>query len=72
MIVVIMRRKFPEMNRPFKVPGGKIIPFLSVFICLILLINISLSAWIAYFIWILLGIIIYFVYARTHANSFNG
>lgn len=71
IIVVIMRYKFPNLKRPFKIPGGKIIPILSVSVCIILLINISLDAWIAYFVWLVVGIVIYFLYSKKNANSFD-
>lgn len=70
-IVIRMRKKFPEMKRPFKVPGGKIIPVLSIIICIFLLINISLDAWMTYIVWIVVGLCFYFVYSRKHAKSFE-
>lgn len=71
IIVVVMRKKFPKIRRPFKVPGGEIIPILSVVICLVLLVNISISAWLAYGAWLVVGVGIYFTYSKEHVTDFN-
>lgn len=70
-IVIIMRRKHPDLKRPFKVPGGVVIPVLSMIVCVVLLVNISVSAWITYLIWLIIGILIYAFYGRKHGYTFN-
>lgn len=71
LIVIILRLRYPELKRPFKVPFGKTIPVLSIIICIVLLVSISLTAWLTYLIWIALGLIIYFCYSLRHADEFN-
>ena len=71
LIVIILRLRYPELKRPFKVPFGKTIPVLSIIICIVLLVSISLTAWLTYLAWIALGLIIYFCYSLRHADEFN-
>ena len=71
LIVIILRLRYPELKRPFKVPFGKTIPVLSIIICIVLLVSISLTAWLTYLVWIALGLIIYFCYSLRHADEFN-
>lgn len=71
VIVIVMRKKSPELERPFKIPGGATIPTLSVLICLILLVNISVTAWMSYVIWIAVGLVIYMLYTKKYAQVFD-
>ena len=71
VIVIVMRKKSPELERPFKIPGGATIPTLSVLICLILLVNISVTAWMSYVVWIAVGLIIYMLYTKKYAHVFD-
>ncbi len=71
LIVIILRYRYPELKRPFMVPHGKILPLLSIIICIILLANISLKAWLTYLAWIACGLIVYYCYSLRHADEFN-
>ena len=71
LIVIILRYRYPELKRPFKVPFGNVIPVLSVLICIVLLVSISLNAWLTYLLWLVVGLGVYFFYSLRHANEFN-
>lgn len=71
VIVIILRYRYPELKRPFTVPYGKILPLLSIVICIVLLANISLKAWLTYLAWIACGLIVYCCYSLRHADEFN-
>ena len=71
LVVIILRYRYPELKRPFKVPFGKTIPILSIIICIVLLVSISLTAWLTYLAWIAVGLLIYFTYSLRHADEFN-
>lgn len=71
LIVIILRLRYPQLKRPFKVPFGKTIPVLSIIICIVLLVSISLTAWLTYLLWVVLGLIVYFAYSLRHADEFN-
>lgn len=68
LIVVLLRRQQPDLPRPFKIPFGNVIPILSMVICVVLLINISLNAWLSYFGWLAIGLCLYFFYSRKYVD----
>jgi APA family basic amino acid/polyamine antiporter len=65
--VVILRRKRPDLPRSYKVPWMPVIPILSVIACLWLMINLVTFTWIRFGIWLIIGILVYAFYGRTHA-----
>lgn len=69
--VPVLRRTQPDLKRAFKVPMPWILGPLSVVICLILMFNLALETWIAFGIWLVLGLILYFAYSRRHAKQEN-
>ena len=71
LIVIILRYRYPELKRPFKVPFGNVIPTCSIIICIVLLVSISLKAWATYHVWIAMFLIVYFCYSLKHADEFN-
>lgn len=71
LIVIILRYRYPNLKRPFKVPFGNIIPVLSVLICIVLLVSISLNAWLTYLLWIAVGMVVYYGYSLRHADELN-
>lgn len=62
--VLIMRITHPEMPRPFKVPFSPVTPLLGVLICLYLMFSLDAITWLRFFVWLAIGMIIYFVYGR--------
>ncbi|WP_056948947.1 APC family permease [Secundilactobacillus odoratitofui] len=69
LIVIVLRKQQPDLKRPFKIPLGSVIPALSVLVCLFLLVNIQLNAWLTYFAWLVIGFIIYFSYSVRHIDA---
>ncbi|MCH5461347.1 amino acid permease [Lactobacillus sp. LC28-10] len=69
LIVIVLRRQQPELNRPFKIPFGYTIPILSVLVCIFLLANIALNAWLIYFGWLVIGFILYGSYSVKHIDA---
>lgn len=68
LAVILMRHQYPTMKRTFKVPGGKIVPVLSMAVCALLLVNISGAAWLTYLIWLVCGAVLYGLYSRNHVD----
>ena len=64
LAVILLRRQHPDLNRPFKIPFGYLVPTLSILICLLLLGNITATAWLTYGAWLLAGVVFYFAYSR--------
>ncbi|MGR3742351.1 APC family permease [Companilactobacillus sp. DQM5] len=68
LAVILLRKLYPNLKRPFKVPFGMIIPVSSILICIFLLSNLPFSAWLNYIGWLLIGLIIYLVYSIKHVE----
>ncbi len=61
--VLVLRRARPELPRPFKVPGGPVLPVLGILGCLYLMINLQHTTWLAFLVWNGIGLMIYFGYS---------
>nr|WP_206760014.1 MULTISPECIES: amino acid permease [Thermoactinomyces] len=65
--VIILRYTQPDLPRPFRCPGVPVIPAIAIFACLFLISNLAVFTWIAFAVWFLVGLIIYFTYSRRHS-----
>lgn len=65
--VVILRRKRPDLERGFTVPGGPIIPVLAIVSCLWLMLNLTALTWIRFIVWMIIGVAVYFLYGMRHS-----
>jgi APA family basic amino acid/polyamine antiporter len=65
--VIALRKTRPAMARPFKVPLVPWIPILGMLFCFGLMVSLPLVTWIAFAIWMSIGLVFYFVYSRSHA-----
>ena len=66
--VIILRKKRPDLHRAFRCPGVPVIPALAIVFCLTLMSFLSASTWIAFIIWLVIGLAVYFGYARSRSN----
>src|SRR3954462_1722755 len=69
--VIVLRYKRPDARRPFRVPGGKVIPILGVLACVYLMVSLSVMTWVRFLGWLDIGMIIYWFYGRTHSPLVN-
>jgi amino acid transporter len=67
LAVIVLRARRPDANRPFKVPGGPVIPVLGVLSCVYLMVSLSVMTWVRFLGWLDVGMIIYWFYGRTHS-----
>ncbi|OFW00799.1 MAG: amino acid permease [Acidobacteria bacterium RIFCSPLOWO2_02_FULL_68_18] len=65
--VVVLRVTRPDAHRPFRVPGGAVIPVLGVLSCLYLMVSLSVMTWVRLLVWLDIGMFIYWFYGRTHS-----
>jgi basic amino acid/polyamine antiporter, APA family len=70
--VVILRRRQPERARPFRVPMNPWFPILGVFSCLILMLSLPIETWIRFFVWLVIGLFIYFTYGVWNSKLRRG
>lgn len=66
---MIMRRIAPEAHRPFRCPAIYFIGTLAVISCMYIMYNLSVMTWERFFIWSIIGIIIYFAYGFSHSKE---
>lgn len=65
--VLIMRKTMPDAPRNFKTPLVPLVPILGILTCVGMMVFLPLDTWIRLFVWMALGIIIYFVYSRKNS-----
>src|SRR5262245_44391293 len=68
LAVMVLRVRRPDAHRPFRVPGGSIIPVLGVLSCVYLMVSLSVMTWVRFLGWLDIGMIIYWFYGRTHST----
>ena len=66
--VIILRRTEPERKRPFRVPGAPFTPTISIVACLYLMLQLPSITWIRFGLWLVGGLIIYFLYGKKHSR----
>jgi APA family basic amino acid/polyamine antiporter len=71
LAVIVLRVKRPDARRPFRVPGGFVIPVLGVLACVYLMVSLSVMTWVRFLGWLDIGMIIYWFYGRTHSPLVN-
>jgi APA family basic amino acid/polyamine antiporter len=67
LAVMVLRVTRPDARRPFRVPGGAVIPVLGVVSCLYLMVSLSVMTWVRLLVWLDIGMLIYWFYGRTHS-----
>jgi basic amino acid/polyamine antiporter, APA family len=65
--VLVLRKTRPDLPRKFRCPWVPLVPFLAVAFCLFLMAHLRTSTWIAFGVWMAIGLLVYFVYARHRA-----
>jgi APA family basic amino acid/polyamine antiporter len=66
--VWVMRVKNPAQARPFRVPAVPVVSILGALFCLAMIISVDPTSKIAAGSWMVIGLVVYFVYARRHSN----
>jgi APA family basic amino acid/polyamine antiporter len=66
--VWVLRRKRPDLDRPFKTPLVPLVPILGVLSCLGLMATLPGDTWLRLLIWLAIGLAIYFGYGRKHSR----
>jgi APA family basic amino acid/polyamine antiporter len=66
--VIVLRRREPERRRGFRVPLVPITPIISIACCLLLMMGLPLATWIRFFVWLTIGLIIYFLYSKRRSE----
>jgi APA family basic amino acid/polyamine antiporter len=64
----ILRRRRPDMPRPFRTPGVPFVPIMGMVISLGLMVYLPLGTWLRLIGWLIIGMLIYFGYSRHHSR----
>jgi basic amino acid/polyamine antiporter, APA family len=65
--VMVLRRTRPDLPRSFRVPALPVIGVAAILACLWLMLNLTILTWVRFFVWMLLGVVVYFVYGRRNS-----
>jgi APA family basic amino acid/polyamine antiporter len=66
--VLILRYKDPGRRRGFRCPGGPLLPILSISFCVLLMAGLPIITWIRFFVWLAIGLFIYYFYSRKRSE----
>jgi APA family basic amino acid/polyamine antiporter len=66
--VWIMRRKRPDVPRGFVVPALPVVSTLGIIVCGAMIYGLGWTNWLRLGVWLLVGLFIYFGYARSHSR----
>jgi basic amino acid/polyamine antiporter, APA family len=67
----ILRRKSPDMVRPFKTPMVPFVPIMGMLVCSAMIISLDTITQLSAFVWMLLGLVVYFTYSSKHSHLRN-
>lgn len=67
LCVPILRRREPELHRPFRTPFVPIVPLAGAAWCIALMASLPLVTWLTFLIWLTIGAGIYLGYGRRHS-----
>lgn len=66
--IMVMRRTHPELPRPFRTPLVPVVPIVGILVNLFLMAGLGWENWARLFVWLIIGLAIYFGYSRHHSN----
>jgi basic amino acid/polyamine antiporter, APA family len=65
--VMVMRKSSPDLPRPFKTPLVPFVPIAGILVCVYLMYSLPGESWFRLFIWMSLGVVIYYAYGKKHS-----
>ena len=66
--VLVLRRTQPKRPRGFHVPLVPFLPILAVLTCIILMASLTVENWLRFFVWLVIGLVIYYFYGRRRST----
>lgn len=67
--VLVLRRTHPYTPRPFRVPAVRLIAPLAIVCSVSLMATLPVDTWIRLFVWLLIGLVIFFAYGRKRSDK---
>jgi APA family basic amino acid/polyamine antiporter len=69
--VMILRKKQPDLIRPFKTPLVPLVPILGIIVCGGMIVSLPHETQLSALGWMVLGLIIYFTYSKNNSKLGN-
>ncbi|MGZ8200622.1 MAG: amino acid permease [Methylosarcina sp.] len=66
--VMMLRITQPDIHRPFRTPFSPLFPILGMISCSALMAFLPSLTWLRFIVWLVLGLIVYFVYSMHHSK----
>ncbi len=65
--VLVLRKKRPDLERPFRTPWVPFVPVMGILCCVGLMATLPADTWIRLMVWLAIGFLIYFGYSRRNS-----
>jgi len=62
--VIVLRRTQPDRERAFRTPLVPVLPIVAILFLVYLMLNLAAWTWVRFFVWMAIGIAVYFLYSR--------
>jgi len=66
--VWVLRRRRPDLPRPFRAPFSPVTPILGIVISLAMMVGLPWETWMRLIVWLFVGLLIYAFYSRRHSK----
>ncbi len=70
--IIIMRKTQPDVPRPFRTPWVPLVPILGILVNIAMMFGLGWTNWARLFVWLAIGLCIYFGYSRYHSGLRDG
>lgn len=67
--VLVLRRRRPELERPFRVPFVNVVAPAGMLSAAALIALLPVTTWIRLFVWLLIGLVIFFAYSKPRSEA---
>ncbi len=70
--VIVLRRTRPDLPRGFRTPLMPVVPLLGLGMCVLLVAGLAPATWLAFGVWSVVGLVVYFTYGRRRSELAQG
>jgi APA family basic amino acid/polyamine antiporter len=70
--IIALRYQRPDLPRPFRTPFVPVVPILGILTCLGMMAALPRDTWIRLIVWMIIGLVIYFTYGKSHSRIGRG